>query len=434
MKKNIFSLDSINPRDSGLQSFNRSEFNVRLQAELSKNSEQDADTNYLRLLSLFVLGKHQEFESVIKADPSLIASSQFKALKLLNQLMRTQSVVAADIFPFGNQELFLRKKISKSIALDLITLYDSLKRVFVFPDCNFFALSEALPEIVFAYGIYIIENNLTAKFPELLQAIERHKEYLGAMDSAFLLALYYRRIGDLQQAELSLEQFRKANEPTNKKAKLKTIGNQKFFPAAQVFENWQSVLVECDQLQDEVLTRSGVHKESCEYFECSDCCKYTFPTMTETEYRYLHSWMQKNNYPIAKIKQKSEEIQAHYESLYSERLPVIIQEAAPDKVNPPENPHNFKFTCPFLDGDKCSCYEARPLVCRGFGLSSDNAISLKACQYYLVQYQNNEHPEHKRWVYDLRQAQMLAASGDRHINEGRVRKGTIVAWFSDNDA
>ncbi|MDD9898198.1 MAG: YkgJ family cysteine cluster protein, partial [Candidatus Melainabacteria bacterium] len=165
---------------------------------------------------------------------------------------------------------------------------------------------------------------------------------------------------------------------------------------------------------------------TCDYYKCSDCCSHTFPSMTASEWQYLETWMQQNDYPRQEAVERAQAIQAELK----QKLEVVDKSDPAYSHRGSENPERHKFTCPFLLDNKCSVYHARPLLCRGFGLSTDNNLSLKTCKYYQNQYRHNASPENERYSYDLRNAQMLAASSDRYHNEGKHLIGTIVAWLS----
>ena len=148
--------------------------------------------------------------------------------------------------------------------------------------------------------------------------------------------------------------------------------------------------------------------------------------MTASEWQYLETWMQQNDYPRQEAVERAQAIQAELK----QKLEVVDKSDPAYSHRGSENPERHKFTCPFLLDNKCSVYHARPLLCRGFGLSTDNNLSLKTCKYYQNQYRHNASPENERYSYDLRNAQMLAASSDRYHNEGKHLIGTIVAWLS----
>ena len=436
----MLSLDSINPRESGLNSFDKNEFNQKLKDHKTKESNTNYPANYLKFLGLFLLGSN--LESLYAEDPSLISSYEMKALRILNLIHQNQTVTSQHVFSFSSAELSLRKKISKRISAQIINLYDSINQNIssLKITANLWTLKEMLPEIVFYYGKYILENKIQAEYPrleaELAQtpALTENDEVnlTNQIEQVYLQTFYYRTIGDAAKAEQALLLYRDLYKPLEGHAQIHSQGNAQFYAPGQVLENWDKILAEADAIQREVERKAGLLNSTCDYFKCSDCCSNTFPVMTLTEFQFLENWMKENNYPVEKIHQRAELIQEDYQKKYGTRLQVLDKELPENDFRGSENPHNYKFSCPFLEDSKCSIYEARPLICRGFGLSTDNNISVKTCKYYLAQYRHNASPDNERYVYDLRAAEMLAESSDKQLSSGKHLKGTLVAWFSKN--
>ena len=98
-------------------------------------------------------------------------------------------------------------------------------------------------------------------------------------------------------------------------------------------------------------------------------------------------------------------------------MKIIDKSLEENRVKGKENPHSFKYSCPFLDEGRCSIYKARPLLCRGFGLSSDDNLSVKTCNFYLGQYTHNCSRDNERYVYDLRPVQLMATDSDRFLSK-----------------
>ena len=436
------SLDSINPRESGLNSFDKNEFSQKLKDYNEQNKSSSYPENYLKILGLFLLGRSDALENLFSEDPSLISSYQIKAVRILNLIQSSKPVRSQDIFPFSSQELNIRKKISKKISAHIVDLYGAISKNIssLALTADLWTLKPVLPEIVFYYGKYILENKIQAEYKrleaELNQALlltendELNKE--NELEQVYLRTFYYRSVGDATQAEAALLNYRDLYKATERPAHIQSQANTQFYPPDQVLNNWDKILAETDAIQREVERKAGLLNSTCDYFQCSDCCSNTFPVMTLTEFKFLEKWMKENNYPLEKIHERSELIQEDYQKKYGSRLKVLDKELAENNFRGSENPHNYKFSCPFLEDKKCTIYEARPLICRGFGLSTDNNISVKTCKYYLAQYQHNSSTDNERYAYDMRTAEMLAESSDKHLNEGKHLKGPIVAWFSKN--
>ncbi len=434
------SLDSINPRESGLNSFDKNEFSRKLKDYNEQHKNPSYPENYLKVLGLFLLGQSSTLENLFSEDPSLVSSYQIKAIRILNLIQSSKPVKSQDIFPFISQELNIRKKISKKISAHIIDLYNAISKNIssLVLNSDLWALKEVLPEIVFYYGKYILENKISSEYKRLEEELKQpltltendELNLENKLEQVYLQTFYYRTIGDAAKAEEALLLYRDLYKPVERPAQVQSQANTQFYPPDQVLNNWDKILAEADAIQKEVERQAGLLNSTCDYFKCSDCCSNTFPVMTLTEFKFLEKWMKENNYPLEKIQERSELIQKDYEKKYGTRLKVLNKALDENNFRGSENPHNYKFSCPFLEDQKCTIYEARPLICRGFGLSTDNNISVKTCKYYLAQYRHNSSPDNERYAYDLRTAEMLAASSDRHINGGKHLKGTIVAWFS----
>ena len=159
--------------------------------------------------------------------------------------------------------------------------------------------------------------------------------------------------------------------------------------------------------------------------------------MSLTEYKFLLNWIKENNYPIAGVIEKAKGIQEEHKKLFGEVMPIIDTTISENKEKGLENPFNYKYSCPFLVEGRCSIYHARPLLCRGFGLSSDDAVAVKTCNFYLSQYTHNCSRDNDRYVYDLRPVQAMAKASDRKLSQElssteQELKGTIVAWLASD--
>ena len=319
-------------------------------------------------------------------------------------------------------------------------------------DFNFFSLKDILPDVTFYYAQYILEYKLEDKYnlvrDELLNyqfvnfcnGVENIEQRLEA-ERVRLLSFYYRVTGNVEEAEKYMLIYRKimpADITVDLSPQIRSKTNSSYFPASETLENWAEVLQECDDVQDHVIEISGLYKDTCGYYDCADCCNYTSPHMSLTEYKYLKAWAEKHNYSFDKAIAKAKEIQENHKELHGEELKIIDKALPENKEKGRENPYSYKYSCPFLIDNRCSVYEARPLLCRGFGLSSDDNLAVKTCNFYLGQYTHNCSRDNERYVYDLRPAQLMATESDRHISkqEGldkKELKGTIVAWLSQSE-
>lgn len=435
----IKSLELIRPQGSGLDDFDIKKFLQKIE-DLEEIPAEQYPHELVPFLHLFLCGKNEQLAQKLLSDPSMVSSQELKALALLNQIQLGKKIDFKDCFPFANNPESLPKFKAAKLAAALVKLYSMIAKncESVIKTIDLFSLKEALRYIVFYYSQELIKENQSERF----QKIE--KELLAAdfdpLEQQRCLAMLYRRTGDETKAETAILKYRELFVPDlERRSKLKSIGNKKFFSPEKTLENWQQVLDECDEIQNDIEIIAGLYKATCDYFSCSDCCEKTFPIMSYTEYLHLKKYLEVNDYDLQKIKKASDQIQADHEKQFGSKLKIIDKTKKENQKRGVENPNAYKYRCPFLDeGGRCSCYQARPLLCRGFGLSSDNNISIKTCNFYLGQYQHNSSPENERYVYDMRQAQMLARASDKNLTQKnlgteKILSGTIVAWFSSDN-
>lgn len=457
MEEKRESLESIKPADSGLIHFDNKKFEFELKELEEAKSIKSYNLCFYKLYGLLLRGKYEDFISIISNDPSLVASIEIKALIILEKILTDKEILEKDIFPFASAGLITRKKISDKIARDLTWLikasyHYSSSFLAKFPELQskIWNLAKLIPEIVWHYSLFLLEENLQDYInliPQKLSELKISRENLLDPDElekskklekiweVFLLGLYYRRIGDQSKAEEKLVEYREAFDPEIlKPVQIESFGNESFYKPEDILANWSKVLTEIDKIQQEVELLAGLENQTCAYFKCSDCCSNTFPVMSLTEFKYLENWLKENNYDLEKIHQRANAIQEEHQKLYGSKLEIVDKSQAKNMIRGIENPHRFRFTCPFLENGRCSVHSARPLICRGFGESTENDISIKTCNFYQAQYRANTGPENKRYAYDMRLAQMLARSSDKHLVEGKELKATIAAWFSNPDS
>ncbi len=466
----IPSLELIRAEDSGLNNFNRSKFSQELsfiieQDKLRAATEQSNRIKIAPYLHLFIFSKHEELADLLQRDPSIIAIGELKALKILNMLILGKEITLKDLFPFAKNKESVLPFSSRNLSKHIVNLYSQIflnAQVANLEKLPLAKLEEFLDDIALEYSSFILRYKIAAKYSEVWEILSPYALEFSAFDLSSnsnkqvftaknleairLLGIYKRLQGDLLGAEHYEFLYHKYFSPdTERRAHLISHANTQGFPSAEILTNWGSILQECDEIQEAIHKQAGLESSTCEYFSCTDCCKYTFPVMSYTEFLYLKNWLVANNYPLGELEQRCAEIQSQYESQYGERFKVLDKNLPENNIRGIENPHNFKYTCPFLDNaGRCSCYAARPLLCRGFGLSTDNGISTKSCQYFIKQYDHGANADADRDVYDLRQVQALARASDRHLSASnsvaeslstpgeKVLSGTIVAWFSPN--
>lgn len=434
------SLEQINPRDSGLDNFDRSKFKDALKDYEESILTREYAAEFIKYLGYFLKEDHSKIKEDLEIDPLLIASIEMKALKIINLLYMGEVIKEFDIFPFKARELIVRQKIARSIAIDIISLIEALN-LFITGFSEKFStalidkllgLKSFLPDINFYLAIYILRSRKKDFYDLIKNNLPENEK-----EKAFLESWIARLTGNHEEAETKLLEYRNIFDPdANIKPKLKTEHISNFYSPETTLENWSSVLKETKDLQAKVEEDAGLFNNTCEYFGCSDCCSNTFPTMSYTEFKYMMAWVEENNYDLSEVYKKAEEIQKDYaEKFKGKRLEIVDKSLPENDYRGSENPNNYKFSCPFLIDNRCSVHEARPILCRAFSSSTDNGVSIKSCQYYLKQYQHNSDPYNSRYAIDLRPQQVMAQASDKLLSKEKFGKekvlyGTLVAWFS----
>jgi Fe-S-cluster containining protein len=453
------SLDLIKAESSGCQSFDRNKFKDYYQIciEEDKRYKHQYSSAFRSFLQLLAFEKFEEFELKIQERPDLLAEKEIKALQSFVLLLSDKPLIENHFFSkFTNN--FTKKRLSHGMAKVIVSIFSLLKNIRFsektqrkLESLNLFSLKELIPDIVFYYAEYILKENieesfdlteqelLNFKFIDFCEGIENIEERQNA-EKIRLLAFFYRKKKNEALAEQYLLEYRKAMPPdivTTLPPEIRTVKNARTFPSKLVLENWNEILNDCDEAQDKVIEYTGIYKDTCGYHKCEDCCNYTSPHMSLTEYKFMLNWIKENNYPIAGVIEKAKAIQEEHKKLFGELMPIIDTTIPDNKEKGLENPFNYKYSCPFLVEGRCSIYHARPLLCRGFGLSSDDAVAVKTCNFYLNQYTHNCSRDNDRYVYDLRPVQAMDKASDRKLsqeifNQEQELKGTIVAWLASD--
>lgn len=401
------------------------------------------EKRYQSFLNLFLLGEHKNLEEKFFERPDFIDSAEIKALWVLNLLLLGHDLDEKKVFPFKWNE-----KVADEIARELVKSYqifykyiEPLKENKSFQEIDLYAFRSFLPTIVIYYSDFILREQIESKYEKLNQILHDPKAFDDLVyeericQRYRLQAFYYRRIGDEKKADIALVEYRKRFEPHKLEQESEIIGitNIQAYPAKEILNHWHEILEESDQKQKEVLALSGVLADTCFQSKCADCCKYDFPTVSYTEFKYITQWLQDNNIDMAQYITKAKAIQEEHISKHGE--PLKISDTLKTKI-PADNPHKFLFTCPFLsDKDECTIHSARPLACRAFGLATIDGKAVQCCKYYRSQYENNASHMNERIVHDVRPSVSLMNASDSYLTEKDLGseqhlRGTLVAWLT----
>ncbi|MEY3369572.1 MAG: putative zinc- or iron-chelating domain, partial [Cyanobacteriota bacterium] len=149
---------------------------------------------------------------------------------------------------------------------------------------------------------------------------------------------------------------------------------------------------------------------------------------------YIKNWFKDNKIDIQPFIYNALQIQKQHQELFGEPLKIVDQTISSAQE---ENPFGLQFACPFLSPENvCQAYSARPLVCRSFGLSTINDLSVQACKYFLTQYQFNSSHRNEREVFDSKTTTKMFGEANELLadkygfTDMKQPVGTLVAWLS----
>lgn len=435
-------LDKIKPKDgSGVLSFDKAEFE-----KLKKNKNKNAEAVTLvetsevleKCLSLFRQEFYSDLLDYLYEDPSRISSNEIKAIKFLTEVkLNFQPSTGALI----KREHFYDYKKDLIFAEALIDIAKILK----LDDIDFFAYSKNLPQLNYSFiKSKIFDHRLQISKDEFLEFIEKLDKSFLEVKFAFendaeviahyeerviyLKALIYKKIQDVDNARIFINLYLdKSFNLEEKISKLLLISNQELFSADALLSNMKISYGEVSEISSFISDTSLLTQDTCGAYSCDDCCRYTYPSMSLTEFEYIKNWALENNFDFSKAIENAKKIQDKYKK---EKGKVFKIENKTDEIN--LNPEDFKFDCPFLEEGRCSIHPARPLLCRVFGSGATDANYLKSCNYYLNQYQYLSSPEHERLVYDARGFQAALDESDKYLTQSDTAKtGLIPAFLMD---
>lgn len=401
MQKNEI-LENYRNQDSGLRNFDSTQF----QANLKKIQKQNL--NQENLEDFFNLVRDKKFFELIdqlKQDPSLENSLEIRALKIISKMASKSPIQIEDFI--ANNLNNLRELIAYPLSKNILNFYKQLQEnTEDFPELDFWALRDIFVEIIF----YYLLDQLHKKEKNLLDKIEFYQNSSGDLYRSYYLKFLHYRINQDLEAEEKFLKFYLANSQD------RSIALVSLATKAEA-SNYQDFLNAVDEKLSEIELYAGLFNKTCEYFECNDCCKFSHPSMGFAEYLHLKKWLEDTAYDTEALKIRCEQIQEQSLRILSRRL-VLKENLSEDQ--------NFKFTCPFLIDNQCSCYEARPLSCRGFGMMTENGTSIKSCNFYIAQYEHNSNPDGQWFVWNIENEQAKLAS----LNQSSKFRGSIVAWFT----
>lgn len=416
-KKTIKSLEMLTNTKSGYDELNR---------------EASSEKNYIKFLHLLLTGANSKLNDYLQENPQFLDSSKHKALFLLNLIILKQKLQ-----PFHISVREPNPRAVDELAYQLIELYKNIISIFEFSEIDFYQYKNLMPSIVIYWSGFLLKEKYN---DELFKEISNDENFIRLVDDNLraqqyrLLALYYRRQGDLQKAEEQIVKYRENFTPINpSNYSLNKIGPDLSYPGDQVLEYLTEIYQAVSEIQEEVLTRSGIYRDTCFHYGCADCCTKDFPVVSLVEFLHIKNNLSKEEFK--KFTKRAKSIQDKHIKLYGEPLKIIDQAKGSSKEK--LNPHNMQFNCPFLGDDHaCAIHSLRPLACRAFGLSTIDDTSVQACKLYLQQYAANTDHRNQRDVYDSRpHTAMIGAANTKLAQKHGYQNmkqpvGSLVAWLT----
>lgn len=411
--KNLKSLELLGSTDSGYHQLEQ---------------ETESGKNQFKFLTLLVHGKYQELDDLMMENPHLIDTVANKAIFLLNILLKGQKIIPMHISIRKPSPALL-----DDLSYELVQLYKNLHELFDLPEIDLYKQLELLPNLAIYFSDYLLKNNQRldgvkevifndANFEQLVDDNLRAQQYR-------LQALYYRRQNQGDKAEAAITKYRESFQ-TGTSYHLEKLHTEHACPSQEVLSELGKIYQEVDAIQNEVLVQSGIYRDTCFYYQCTDCCKRDFPTVSLTEFLHIKNNLSETE--LAKFKARAQAIQTEHIEKFGEPMKIVDQ-----TTSSKENPHEFLFTCPFLnEEDQCEIHTDRPLACRSFGLATINNQDVQACKFYLNQYQANSSHRGERIVYDSRETTAMIGGSNKLLAQEHGFKdmkqpvGTLVAWLT----
>lgn|GEM_PF-5763024 len=429
-RKKIKSLDLLKCSNSGLEAL---------------LDQTNSELNFKRFFQILLLGNYKDLEKEFHISPDLINTPQIKALYLLNLIVQEVPLKPQHISMRPAQEFIL-----DALAYELIEVFKMLKTHNHSLEVNFYQYLKVLPSLVIYYSDYLLKDSYWEhrESSEALSSIlKRVWDYLDNSDCwkfmnedlnsqrHRLTALYYRRSMNKTSAEEALVKYRECFTPDlQAKIKINKLDISKNYSGHQVLENIPSIYTEISSIHSEIMTRTGIDSDSCFYYSCNDCCTKDFPTVSLLEFLYIKNWFKDHDIDMKPFIDNAMQIQKQHQEVFGEPMKIIDQTKSNFQE---ENPFGLQFRCPFLGAENiCQVYPARPLVCRSFGVATNDGASVQACKYYLTQYQYNSSPRNERDVFNSSTTTHMFGEANEVIAKdhglGHMKQpvGTLVAWLS----
>ncbi len=284
---------------------------------------------------------------------------------------------------------------------------------------------------------FLTEENLKSYLEKIDESLEEVKKLFKEDEEVlahyeirvlYLKALLNKKLKNFDEAKKYIAKyFDKTFLDEEHISELVLLENKEKFSQEELLSNLPILYGEVSEIGSFISETSLLTDDSCGTYSCSDCCKYTYPSLSLTEFEYIKTWAIENGYDFSEAIANAKEIQEAYKKKTGKVFKVEKKEEGLDL-----NPEDFKFPCPFLKEDRCSIHPVRPLLCRVFGSGSQDGKHLKTCNFYLNQYQYFSSPENERLVYDSRNLFKMLEESDKYLTGSNKAKIGLLPAFLMN--
>ncbi len=197
----------------------------------------------------------------------------------------------------------------------------------------------------------------------------------------------------------------------------------------EIFSILETAYLKTKDLIKDISTEYGINQNTCIELKCSDCCKKTFPPVTYIEYLYMREWLDKQPEKYKnEILEKSKKIVLEYKKKFKKE-PMFVYNGYQSLKQ--EYPSESAFTCPFLNDNKCSAYDAWPFSCRTYGFSTGQEAKYISCEYFFRQIKGASRLSTTRKAINIGSFYSFANQADLKLI-GKTPMAPIPIWFAQS--
>lgn len=418
--------------DFCLGEIDASNLNLKLYLESSKDSSICKE--YIAYCYL-VTGQLDNFKAVFSelVDDFQLTNKDLNQIdsKILFKLIGVYFIFKA-ILGHKYEPILLKyeKQISYQLSLVMSSMFKHSPETFEqviskFKELDYFIL---LPNLILFLCERFVQNNKLAEARNILsytEDVEKHR----------LISWIYRLEGNEKGAEEELLYYRKVR-PLNKVTDIRYNLVELDLPQIvkgdseeQFLSHLSNIYIQLEELKQKLSLEYGLLRSTCFETDCTDCCRKTYPVISYTEYLYLKKWLDKQPANIKqKIYERSVEIVNDFRAKYNKE-PLFL---SPKKTEKDKHyPSEFTFDCPALVENKCTVFEAQPIMCRSYGYSGVEKKKFKGCNYYKEQFCNASGLSNERKVIDVFSLNDFVSDIDDCLIGTKVI-APIPVWFAQD--